>query len=63
MNKHEFYVKSNSGFGPKEAVRIYTNAPMSDAEKKQMENLTFNEAKTLCKYRYNAQLLYGHVKE
>ena len=63
MNKHEFYVMPDSGVGPKVAVRIYTNASMSESEKNQMESMQFSVAKELCQYRYKAQLLYGHVKE
>lgn len=63
MNLYQFYITSNSGYGPKEAVRIYTNASMTEAEMKAMEDLKYREANALCKSRYNAQLLYGHLKE
>lgn len=63
MNLYQFYITSNSGYGPKEAVRIYTNCVVPRSELKAFEELKFDEVKAICQYRYKAQLLYGHIKE
>ena len=62
MNLYQFYITSNNGFS-KEPVRILTNSYVSEQELKAMERLKHAEANALCKFRYNAPVLYGHIKE
>lgn len=62
MNLYQFYITSNNGLA-KEPVRILTNSYVSQEELKALESLKYDEASALCKFRYKAQVLYGHMKE